>query len=322
MSSEAVEAIFRYSAYHRRPLMCIPSKNQVDYAGGYVNRWTTREFAEFVTSMRGRYPESEVRICRDHCGPGFNGTSELADTYRTIEADIECGFDLIHIDFCHYPGTREERLEAARKAVEHCLSRNPNISLEIGTDENEGMNFSISTMSELEEEISYFRRFCSPAFYVVQTGTLVRELSQVGQFNSGFIREVREVLRAHGLRLKEHNADYLSAKEIGRRKGLVDAMNIAPQLGAIQTGLVLTKCLVYGVDSASFIDEVYRSGKWRKWLRNHGDGDPYLCANIAGHYVYTGDSYRRMIEQLERHEDIHETIINEHMRLIEHYDWK
>ena len=321
MSPEAVEAIFRYSGYHRRELMCIPSKNQVDYAGGYVNGWTTRDFAGFVGRMRAQYPESRVLVCRDHCGPGFNGQVDIADTYRTIDADIENGFDLIHIDFCHHPGNREQRMDAARKAIQHCLAQKPELLLEIGTDENEGMNFSISTMAELEEEIAFFKEWCSPRFYVVQTGSLVMEMRQVGTFNSGFLGEVAGCLHDNGLLLKEHNADYLGKDDILKRRGLVDAMNIAPQLGVIQTSLVLAKCLVYGVDSSAFVEDTYNSGKWRKWLIDGRQPDPFFCANVAGHYMFTSDSYRRIIERLERHEDIHETIIGEFMRLIEHYDW-
>ncbi len=67
MSSEITEAVFRYSHFHRRPLMLIPSKNQVDASGGYVNNWTTKQFMEYVNKMRETYPNSQVKVCRDHC---------------------------------------------------------------------------------------------------------------------------------------------------------------------------------------------------------------------------------------------------------------
>lgn len=264
MSPEIIEAIFRVSNYQRRELMVIASKNQIDYKGGYVNNWSTSEFMKFINKMKEKYPNNEVKICRDHCGPGFNGIFDLEDTYNTIKTDIENGFDLIHIDFCHFKGTKEEMLEESKKAIEYCLKLNPNISLEIGTDENEGVNFNIHNLVELEKEIDFFKGFCNPEFYVVQTGSLIKEMNQVGNFNKQFIANVSEVLKSKGLKLKEHNADYLSREEIEMRKGVVDALNIAPQLGVIQTMITLNKCLMYGVRFDDFLDEVCQGGKWKK----------------------------------------------------------
>lgn len=320
MSSEIIEAVFRYSHLRRRALMLIPSKNQVDHNGGYVNNWTTKQFMDFIQKMRTMYPQSKVKICRDHCGPGFNGNFDLEDTFNSIKSDVQHGFDLIHIDFCHFQGSKEERFEASRKAVELCLQLNPNIELEIGTDENEGTKFSIVNLQELEEEIDFFKGFCNPTFYVVQTGSLVKEINQIGSFNQQFIQKVHDLLAIKGLKLKEHNADYLSKEEIGLRKGIVDAVNIAPQLGAIQTMLILKKCLIYGVDFQKFIDDIYQSGKWKKWLHDNSQDNKFLCACIAGHYRFSQESYQRIIEQLEQREDIHETIINEIMEVIGHYD--
>jgi len=174
MSPEIVEAVFRYSNFHRVPLMLIASKSQIDYNGGYVNNWTTKAYMEFVEEMRRQNPHAQVSICRDHCGPGFNGNYDIADTYATIAEDIKQGFDLIHIDFCHYKGSHEEQLAATQKAVLYCLSLKPSIQIEIGTDENVGTNYSLPNISEWEREIDFFKSFCTPTFYVVQTGSLVK----------------------------------------------------------------------------------------------------------------------------------------------------
>ena len=56
MSSEIVEAVFYYSNFFRVPLMLIASKNQIDYKGGYVNSWTTKEYMNFIKEMRKTYP--------------------------------------------------------------------------------------------------------------------------------------------------------------------------------------------------------------------------------------------------------------------------
>lgn len=319
MSSEIIESVFRYSQNHNKELMLIASKNQIDYNGGYVNNWTTRAYMKFIKSIRKQYPKSKVIICRDHCGPNFNGRGDLKDTYDTIREDISCGFDLIHIDLCRFNGDKKEKLEETKAAVEYCLRLNPNIMLEIGTDENVG---ETSNLKDIGKDVDFFKGFCNPEFYVVQTGSLVKEMNQVGNFNKPFVEKVYKMLKSKGLKLKEHNADYLSKEEIILRKSVVDAMNIAPQLGVVQTALIIKKCLIYGIGFDEFIEEAYTSGKWKKWLYKNSEANKLLCSMIAGHYNFTSESYKKIIKQLEEREDIHETIINEIMEVIGHYEWE
>lgn len=319
MSSEVIEAIFRISHYKRKELMIIASKNQIDHSGGYVNNWTTKEFMDFIKKMKETYLYSNIKICRDHCGPGFNGNDDLLDTYKTIETDIANGFDLIHIDFCHFKGTKEERFEESKKAIQYCYELNPRILIEIGTDENAGINFGFINLQEIEKEIDFFLQFCKPEFYVVQTGSLIKEINQVGNFNSLFMKEISSLLKTKGIKLKEHNADYLSKEEIKKREGIIDAMNIAPQVGVIQTLITLNKCLVYGINFDNFLEEVYAGGKWRKWLNNNTAENKFLCCVIAGHYHFASENYKRLIEKLNEREDIKETIINRIIEVIDHY---
>lgn len=319
MSSEIIEAVFYYSNFYRVPLMLIASKNQIDYAGGYVNYWTTKEYMDFIREMRKAYPMAQVKICRDHCGPGFNGNYDLKDVYRTIDEDIKTGFDLIHIDFCKHKGTRDEKLAESKKAILHILKKKPKIELEIGTDENEGTNYSLPNLKEWEREINFFQKFCKPTFYVVQTGSLVMEINQVGNFNKSFTEKVSKLVRSKGLKLKEHNADYLSREEVKERMGMVDAMNIAPQLGVVQTMTVLRRCLIYGIRIDEFVDEAYRGGKWKKWMQNNTADNKMLCTIIAGHYHFTSKAYKDIIRQLSEHEDIKEIIMSSILKVISHY---
>lgn len=319
MSSEIIEAIFRYSHYNRKELMIIASKNQIDYNGGYVNKWTTGEFMEFVKVIREKYPHSNVKICRDHCGPGFNGIYDLQDAYKTIEEDIKNGFDLIHIDFCNFKGSKEEQFVESRKAIEYCYKLNPRIMIEVGTDENTGTNFGPMNLSEIEKEINFFTQFCNPEFYVVQTGSLVKEINQVGNFNDEFTKKISQILKSKGIKLKEHNADYLSNEEIKKRKGIVDAVNIAPQFGVVQTIVTLKKCLIYGIDFTDFLNEVYENGKWKKWMHNNNEENKFLCCVIAGHYHFASENYKKIIDQVNEREDIKENIINSIMEVIGHY---
>jgi len=319
MSTEIIESVFYYSNYFRKPLMLIASKNQIDHAGGYVNNWTTVEYMKFVEKMRQTYPVADVKICRDHCGPGFNGNYDIKDVFRTIKTDIQTGFDLIHIDFCKHKGTAEEKLVEAKKAVQYALKLKPDIEIEIGTDENQGTNYSLPNIREWEEEIDYFKKICKPTFYVVQTGSLVMEINQVGNFNKSFVEKVSKLIRSKNLKLKEHNGDYLSKEEIADRIGVVDAINIAPQLGVVQTTTVINKCLIYGIRFDEFANEVYKGGKWKKWMLNNTPENKMLCVLIAGHYHFNSESYKKIIKKLEEKEDIKSSIMNAIISIIRHY---
>jgi len=322
MSPEIVEATFRYSNYNRKELMLIASKNQIDYNKGYVNNWSTKEFMEFINQMKEKYPNSDIKVCRDHCGPGFNGIFDLDDTYHTIKTDIENGFDLIHIDFSKFQGNRQEKMEETKKAIQYCLQLNPKIKLEVGTDENTGTNYGVHNLAEIEEEINFIKSFSNPIFYVIQTGSLIKEINQVGSFNKEFIIKIKELIDKYDLKLKEHNADYLSKEELTEREGLIDAMNIAPQLGVVQTVLILMKFLSYGVKTDNFIEEVYNGEKWKKWMYKNYPENKFLCAVIAGHYHFASENYKNIISELEKREDIKESIINTIMEIIDHYERK
>lgn len=320
MSSEAIEATFRYSHYNRRQLMLIASKNQIDHKGGYVNNWNTKQYMTYIKQLKTTYSNSDVKVCRDHCGPGFNGIYNLDDTYATIKSDIENGFDLMHIDFCHFKGTNKAKIEETKKAIEYTLKLNPNILIEVGTDENLGANYSAPNLSEIKKEIDYIQSFCKPEFYVVQTGTLIKEINQVGKYNRNFADKISEMLVGNGVKLKEHNADYLTKEDLALRKHRIGALNIAPQLGVMQTTLVLNKCLTYGVDFQAFMDDAYKSKKWKKWLYKNKPTNQMLCSLIAGHYVFNSDNYQSIIAKLSECEDINEIIINSFMDLIGHYE--
>ncbi len=316
MSEEIVEAVFRYSEDNNESLMLIASKNQVDWDGGYVNNWTTREYGDYINELKQKYPKANVIICRDHCGPGFKNDS-IDDIYKTIDSDMENNFDLIHIDFCHLGGGRDEVFKESKKAIEYVLKNNPKTLIEIGTDENTGE--LLNDVSRIEEEMKFFTNLFPIHFFVVQTGSLIKEINQVGSFNIDFIKKVRNLSDTYNLNIKEHNADYLGEVEIGKRMGLIDAVNVAPQYGVMQTQLTIQKCLTYGIDIADFLNESYNSKKWEKWLDKNNKDNKFLCSIISGHYVFSSYAYKKIYDEINKHEDFRETIIQEMMEQFKLY---
>ena len=84
MSKNVVDTILELGS---NKIGFIPSRRQVDYNGGYVNNWTTKQFSEYVN---GR-----VIIERDHGGVGQG--YEYDDGLKSYKHDAE-NFSIIHVD--------------------------------------------------------------------------------------------------------------------------------------------------------------------------------------------------------------------------------
>ena len=84
MSKNVVDAVIEFNS---PSIGFIPSRRQIDFIGGYVNNWTTKEFSNYVN---GR-----VVIERDHggIGQGF----DYDDGYESFAHDTKY-FDIIHVD--------------------------------------------------------------------------------------------------------------------------------------------------------------------------------------------------------------------------------
>ena len=184
MSSEVIEAVYKYSSINNKELMLIASKNQIDHNGGYVNNWKTVEYTNFLKKLKNKYSNTNVKICRDHCGPGFNGNYSIRDVYKTIDCDIENNFDLIHVDFSKTKKNYKKILELSKKAIKYIKKIKPKIEIEIGTDENFAQKLSSSNIKEFLEEMDFFLEFMNPKYFVVPTRSLVMEDKQYGFFNN------------------------------------------------------------------------------------------------------------------------------------------
>jgi hypothetical protein len=280
--------------------MLIASRNQVDCDGGYV--MSTRQLARQMKP----YKTGNLWLCRDHCGPyfldserGLSLEAAIEATKRTIAADIEAGFDLIHIDTSRC----DRGYPVAEQLFKFCLDLNPNIRFEFGTEENIGVAASLKTY---QADVDFAASVPGMEFVVAQTGSLTMEDRQTGTFDLELVRELVCYAEAAGVKLKEHNADYLTAEQIQlRRSAGVHAVNIAPQLGVIQTRFILEIADNLGISAREFRNAVLASGRWRKWML--GDDDR-IKALVAGHYCFHTDEYRRLEEHIGLYVNIEKTL--------------
>lgn len=300
MSPLIIDIMAGYAVKHERPLMIIASRNQVDTDSGYV--MTTAE----LTRQLENYPRTHLRLCRDHCGPYFldsERTLSLSQaveaTKKTIATDIANGFDLIHIDTsrCDNP------YQVAEELFNYALKINPDIVFEFGTEENVGVAAGVK---KFKDDVEFIRQFPNVEFVVAQTGSLTYEDRQAGKFDYDAVVELVNYAESAGVKLKEHNADYLSAEEIQlRRSAGVHALNIAPQLGIIQTRTLLHLATMYAEDNKDFKNAVIASNKWKKWTKSRKQD---LQALVAGHYCFNTDAYYNLVSRINRKHNFEETV--------------
>ena len=302
MSREAIRAICTYTNDTKRPLMIIASRNQIDADSGYV--MTTPELRGLLDTL----PTDYVWVCRDHCGPYFLDSEKglslkkaVEATKKTIAYDIEQGFDLIHIDTSRVDDT----YGIAEELFKFAVDLNPNVRFEFGTEENVGV---AAGAIKYREDVAFAKNMPNLEFVVAQTGSLCHEDHQAGTFEMDTVRDLVRVANENGVKLKEHNADYLTPAQVNLRKMAgVHAMNIAPQLGVVQTKLLRELCLArVGVHEwTAFAEKVLASGRWKKWTDSDSADQKVV---VAGHYCFNSPEYQAILAQLTQHANWDEEI--------------
>ena len=319
MSKFSVDAIIELSNFYNLPIAMIPSRRQIEcreLGGGYVENWSTEEFAEYVrTNDKG----GNVLLSRDHCGPwqleqvNKNGLpnsleEEMKLVKISIEADIKSGFDLIHLDpslgFKHGLNKDEVR-EIVYELIHFCETiKTSEILYEIGTEEQ-----VYSSSEDVESELKVILRDLKskalpiPIFYVHQTGTKVVERRNVGNFDNpldskGYLPasfnlpRVSKLCELNGVWLKEHNADYMSNEALKWHPRFgIHAANVAPEFGYIETQTIINLANMTSSDDLVEImnDKVNSLNKWKKWMLENSESDKFEKMLIAGHYHFSED---------------------------------
>jgi hypothetical protein len=339
MSKNCVDAAIELAHQYKAPLMLIASRRQIDseqFGGGYVENWTSKQFANYVTE---KDVDNNIILARDHGGPWQNELEKIQnmdlkdamqsakDSYR---ADIDAGFHMLHIDpsvDIHAKPNVDQILERVYELYDFCCSyakqKKQDIIFEIGTEEQSGSN---NTQEELEYTLEQMRKFCKlnnfpyPSFVVIQAGTRVMETRNVGSFDSPIrlanelppeiqIPRMIDICNKHGIWMKEHNTDYLSTESLRWQPRLgIHAANIAPEFGVAETRAFVK--ILKETDQLDLLDQFlaasYSSMKWKKWMLNETTCNNFDRSIIAGHYVFSTDecleikaSARKKIKNLD-----------------------
>lgn len=277
ISKNIVNTIISFSNDYNIKIGLIPSKNQIDYNGGYVG-WTTSEFIKYVKNQ-----SKNIIIERDH---GFN--------FETFKNDSENLIDIIHIDpWLHYKNYHEN-LKYTIDNIKNINKINNNIYFEIGTEESikkfepEDLDKFIN---DLKNNLDY-KIFKKIIYVVIQSGTKIKETKNIGNFNPDRLKSMLDISKKYNLLTKEHNGDYLSKEDINKRFELgLSAINIAPEFGVFETDIILEN--INNDTFNEFFNICYNSKKWEKWVDENFD--PFKnkkeLIRICGHYQFNNKEF-------------------------------
>tara|TARA_X000000950_G_scaffold50596_1_gene59566 strand:- start:8432 stop:9592 length:1161 start_codon:yes stop_codon:yes gene_type:complete len=320
MSLNCVDAVCDIANIHLIPIMLIASRRQVDsqeIGGGYVNNWTTEDFARYV---KKNDKKDLVLLSRDHGGPWQNNSeieqklnleAAMKSAKNSFLTDIKSGFKVIHIDpsIDPYNSPKTETvLDRIYELYEFCsevaLKNKKEIIFEIGTEEQSG---STNTPAELEYIIEKVNKFCDnkqfqrPSFVVIQSGTRVSEMRNVGSFDSEIrvknelaaeiqVPRMIEICDKNNVWMKAHNTDYVSNEALQSHPKLgIHAVNIAPEFGVAETKSIVKILQDNNLERLrdKFLELSYQSKKWTKWMVKDSKATDYEKSLIAGHYVFS-----------------------------------
>jgi hypothetical protein len=282
MTKNVVDAVLEFSVDNENIFGFIPSRRQVEYNGGYVNNWNTKQFYEYVN---GR-----VLIERDHSGP--NQGYIVDDGFDSLVEDCKY-LDCIHIDpWKRYPNY-VDGLNWTIKMIKFCNSLNKSIKFEVGTEQS----IREFTASELDMLMHSLKdglssdEFSKIQYLVIQSGTSLKGNNNTGEYDSDKLLDMIRVCRKYNVTSKEHNGDYIPVELIHNKMKLgLDSINIAPEFGLIET----ISYIDYGIDIDKFWKICYDSKRWVKWVDD--DFNPMIrkmdLIKICGHYVFSNPEFQ------------------------------
>ncbi|RLE57770.1 MAG: hypothetical protein DRJ40_00705 [Thermoprotei archaeon] len=336
------------------PIVFIASLNQVDIDGGYTG-WTPDTFVRYVRDVVRRLNVNvPVIISLDHGGPwlndrhiieGYDLDKAMEATKKSIEAAIQAGYDLIHIDTTvdpHNPNLDPETV--ARRTLElldyaeeirRSLGRKP-INYEIGSD-----RWVYRDVEYINELIRYVvkgikERGLNEARILFVVGDVGTKVSPMNRLDVCKASQLVQLASTYGLFLKVHSADYVANPTEFPRLGIGGA-NIGPmyadlmyrvvkKLASMEKDLARRGVITHTSRIENVLyEEVLKDGRWRKYTKNPEKlrEDEFLMG-ICTRYVWCNsrvdEALKELFTNLEKIGiDSRGTIVNELKNSIKYY---
>lgn len=194
---------------------------------------------------------------RDHLGRGGE------DLWEWVERDAALGFNgwMLHV----FELTQDTIALIDRHRSDGFFELGP------GEDDSRPVDQSMWALRCVDSEIDWAS---------APTGCLIDGMGNTGTRDWNAIRNA--LWDGRGLKQRAHNCDYLSVGALEAVARLYDGINIAPQLGCVQSCAYLGLAATSGIDVSRWMDACTEDAKnIARWSRRVGDIVP-----LVGHYHY------------------------------------
>lgn len=258
----------------------VASRSQVEGDYGYSG-FTP----ETLVSTVKKFSDGETAVVRDHGGPGLGGRM---DHLEALHADVDARFDGLHVDVSKWP---YEVQTDELKRILNDLAGAP-VFIEVGGEhEDNDWNHHLLEVA-IGEGIT-------PRYAVAGFGSFVWMDRQCGRpISQTHLENITHVNANLGARTKIHNADWVG-KRLERYGEVVDAYNIAPELGCLEVDLMLA--VLHPNASEDLLHYAYATKKWTRWF-NADEGTWFDRAKCALRYLLNEETVIEMSKEFMPHD--------------------
>lgn len=324
VSRNAIDAAIEVANDCERPIMLRVDRRQVDSRRAGRGIVAELDTAALAARVRDRDRGGFVTLCRDHAGPDpriGDAASSFAEAKISITADLEAGFDLLHVDATRaYCGaaTLDEELALQEELLDHIHLEARQMGREILTE--------VGGLSAAED-LDRFQRFLDrslrfgvdrdyglPIFVAAPTGTGVEGMRNIGYLDrpasgalldpfESVVAEAADLASFSGMYLHAHECDYLRGPALRLLYPLgISAASIGAELGTLETRTLLQLCDATrsAVIRSDFLQLAHASRAWEGMGRLAQRATDLDRAIMSGHHVFGTDEFTSIKERLER----------------------
>ncbi len=338
-SINVVKASLIAAKIYRSPLMFTASLNQIDIDGGYTG-WTPSQFVKIVNDMSKEIGfDGPIIFALDHAGPWlkdehiykrFSLDEAMEYVYRSIEAAISAGYEIIHVDTTvdifsekslDVDIVAKRTIDIIEYAESIRISKDIlEIEYEIGSD-----RWGRKDIEAVKELILAIRRGLRDRgiderrilFVVGDIGT---RISMNNRMNIDIARKLVEIAMSFNLYVKGHSTDYVENPEDYRKIG-VGGANVGPEFA--ETEYRAVKKLVEHLERVGGDREILKNilktinnvvesdGRWRKHVPKNilslSDLDDHTrewVIGISSRHIWTNNIVRNALDELYRYAKI------------------
>ncbi|MCX8189455.1 MAG: class II D-tagatose-bisphosphate aldolase, non-catalytic subunit [Nitrososphaeria archaeon] len=323
----------RYNA----PIIFITTLNQVDLDGGYTG-WNQYDFVKIVLEVSKNVGfDGPIILASDHYGPWLKD-KQVVERWsydeciqwlqKSIEACIDAGYDLLHIDMTRDIELSKDKTLDVDKIVARTVEMIEfseeirkskglsKIDYEVGTEEVSGGLTSIEMFEEflikLRQKLVEKHIDVWPCFVVGDIGTSLYEPKL--DFNRAMA--LVNIAGKYDCFVKGHYTDFVRDLELYPKAG-VGGANVGPKFTQVEFDALerLEKIeqnfLKHDIQYSKFMkvlyDSILRSGRWKKWLFKYEEGKEFeqlskkrkkWLLQTGARYVWMEKDVRKAREQL------------------------